>query len=67
MLRLQKAQQLFMRRNNYDHLTYEQKRAVIEALERRKERLIRMFETEKFMDDVYRCFNGGKDPWDSLY
>lgn len=56
-----------MRRNNYDHLTYEQKRAVIEALERRKERLITMFETEKFMDDVYRCFNGGKDPWGSLY
>lgn len=66
MLRLQKAQQLFMRRNNYDHLTYEQKRAVIKALERRKQRLITMFETEKFVDDFCEYCCGGS-PWDRLF
>jgi hypothetical protein len=55
-----------MRRNNYDHLTYEQKRAVIKALERRKQRLITMFETEKFVDDFCEYCCGGS-PWDRLF
>ncbi|QSQ07693.1 hypothetical protein H0A61_00009 [Koleobacter methoxysyntrophicus] len=62
MLRFFLSVATFMKNNNYDHLTYEQKRAVIKALERRKQRLITMFETEKFVDDFCEyCCGGSED------